>query len=134
MGVLELAKEAARRIAAEARTRVGKHVSLQNPRTLFLSDWALTRALEMLGKQYAPDAELRVEQQGSGHRVSGRAGGKSVSALLVLRTIGFRAGTLTLEVETPEGVELEARPLAGFYSASVARLLGGKWLGEKLFS
>jgi hypothetical protein len=124
----------AEKLASGARDTVREHVRMEDPRTLFLSDWALTTAVATLGRVAVPDAELRAEQLGPGYRVTARVGGKAVSALLVFEAVRFEQGHLTLDVGTPEGIELEARPVANFFAAAIARLFGGMWLGGKIFS
>lgn len=122
-------------VAADyAKERIAEHVRLEGPRTLFLSDRVITSAIRTLGDAVAPEAELRAEAEGPGYRVTGKVDEKSVSALVAFRSIRFEHGTLAVEVETRDGVDLAARPVANFFVGVVARLFGGMWLGEKLLS
>lgn len=123
-----------REVAGHARDKANEHVRMEDGRTLFLSDWALSSAIGALGRRVAAAAAIQAVQDGPGYRITGKAGGKSVSALVVLQSIRFKNGRLAVEVGTPAGLELEARPVASFFLSVVGRLFGGRWLGERVFS
>lgn len=137
MGFRDLGKsllELGADVADRVKDRMNEHARMEDERTLFLSDWAFTGAVKTLGYSSVPDAELRAEQEAEGYRVSGKVDGKLVSALLVVRSIRLGENNLTVQVETPNGISLEARPIANFLAAVTARLFGGTWVGAKIFS
>lgn len=111
----------------------GQHVRVEG-RRLSLSDAAFCKTVRTLAGAVAPQLALAIEPAEAGYRVRLNAGANAISAVVVLERLRFGRGVLRVEVETPEGVSLDSRPVVGVFAAVIGRLFGGTWAGSKLLS
>lgn len=131
--LVDRARTAGARVTDDVLRRASPHVRL-GARRVFVSDAALHGSITMLARARAPELALVLEGRPEGHLLRVNAGGKPLSALLVLQRVRLAGGRVRLELDTPEGITLEARPLAAFFATSVARLFGGTGAARAVFS
>jgi len=69
-----------------------------------------------------------------GYRCRGRVGVGDVTIVLVPEVVTWARDAITVTLGTPDGVQIEARPVLNALAAAIIMVVGGTKLGEVLLS